>query len=131
MDQPEPGSATPAARSRTMEPLKIDSADVVASSGTPQGQAPVLVDITERQWDRLSGQRDVLIRAMTRIFTFLNGGIFLFIIAAWIAGLFDPTYRIVDSKTVMTLIGATVVQSGIAFIAITRFLFPSSPAGTS
>jgi hypothetical protein len=115
---------------RTMEPLKIDSADVVAQSGA-KGAQPELVDITEKQWDRLSGQRDVLIRAMTRIFTFLNGGIFLFVIAAWVAGLFDPTYRIVDSKTVMTLIGATVVQSGIAFIAITRFLFPSSPAGTS
>jgi len=83
-----------------------------------------------RRIDRLSDQRDVLIRAMTRIFTLLNGGVFLFIIAAWSAGLFDATYRIVDSKTVMTLIGATVVQSGIAFIAITRFLFPSSSGGT-
>ena len=126
----EPGPAAAPARSRPLEPpLTIDSADVVASSGT-QGAPPVLVDITERQWERLSGQRDVLIRAMTRIFTFLNGGIFVFIIAAWAAGLFDPTYRIVDSATVMTLIGATVVQSGIAFVAITRFLFPSTPGGT-
>jgi hypothetical protein len=129
MDSAEPGGGATAIRTRTLEPLRIDSANVVASSGA-QGRAPELVDITERQWDRLSDQRDVLIRAMTRIFTLLNGGIFLFIIVAWIAGLFDPTYRIVDSKTVMTLIGATVVQSGIAFIAITRFLFPSSSGVT-
>lgn len=129
MDPAEPARVAASAHPRTLEPLKIDSADVIASADT-QGSKPELVEITERQWDRLSGQRDVLIRAMTRIFTFLNGGIFLFVIAAWIAGLFDATYRIVDSKTVMTLIGATVVQSGIAFIAITRFLFPSSSSGT-
>ena len=47
-------------------------------------------------------------------------------------GIWFPDYRIVNANTLMTLIGATVVQAGIAFIAITRFLFPNPKAeGTS
>ncbi len=62
---------------------------------------------------------------MVAVFTWLNGGVFAFTVAAWIAGMFLESYRIVDKQTLMALIGATVVQAGIAFIAITRFLFPS------
>lgn len=100
------------------------SSSIRGLNADPVAGSPVLLSIPERQWDRLSGQRDILINAMTRIFTWLNGGVFLFTLVAWIAGLVDPTYRIVDRATIITLIGATVVQSGIAFIAITRFLFP-------
>ncbi len=118
--------AVGAARAHAAAPLRIDSASVAAD---PDDRSSTrLVEMSERQWERLSGQRDVMIRAMTRIFTFLNGGVFAFVVLAWLAGLFDPTYRIVDRSTVVTLIGATVVQSGIAFIAITRFLFPSADA---
>ena len=77
---------------------------------------------------RSSGQRDVMIKAMVGVFTWLNGGVFAFTVLAWAVGITHSDYRIVDEKTLMALIGATVVQAGIAFVAITRFLFPS-PAG--
>lgn len=35
-----------------------------------------------------------------------------------------PEHRLVTSNVVMALIGATVVQTGIGFIAITSYLFP-------
>ena len=35
-----------------------------------------------------------------------------------------PEHRLVTSQVVMALIGATVVQTGIGFIAITSYLFP-------
>ena len=76
------------------------------------------------QWNRLSDQRDVMIKAMVGVFTWLNGGVFAFTIVAWVGGLVWTDYRIVDARTLMALIGATVVQAGIAFVAITRFLFP-------
>ena len=84
--------------------------------------------MTAAQWERLSGQRDVLIKAMVGVFTWLNGGVYLLTTAAWLVGIWFPDYRIVDANTLMTLIGATVVQAGIAFIAITRFLFPNPKA---
>jgi len=35
-----------------------------------------------------------------------------------------PEHRLITSNVVMSLIGATVVQTGIGFIAITSYLFP-------
>jgi hypothetical protein len=67
-----------------------------------------------------------MIKAMVRVFTWLNGGVFAFTTVAWAVGIVDHTYRIVDNSTLLELIGATVVQAGIAFLAITRFLFPSA-----
>ena len=81
--------------------------------------------ISALQWDRLSDQRDIMIKAMIKVFTWLNGGVFSLVLVAFITGIFSD-YRIVDSNTLMTLIGATVVQAGLAFAAITRFLFPGS-----
>ena len=81
--------------------------------------------MTQQQWETLSKQRDVMIKAMVRVFTWLNGGVFGFTLLAWAVGIWLPDYRIVDKQTLMALVGATVVQAGIAFIAITRFLFPA------
>lgn len=35
-----------------------------------------------------------------------------------------PEHRLITANVVMSLIGATVVQTGIGFIAITSYLFP-------
>ena len=66
---------------------------------------------------------------MVSVFTWLNGGVYALTLLAWVAGIWIPDYRIVDGQTLMTLIGATVVQAGIAFVAITRFLFPNPKGG--
>ena len=100
--------------------LRIDSATT-----TPADRSTSTDTLTQQQWDRLSGQRDVMIKAMVRVFTWLNGGVFGFTLLAWGVGIFIPSYRIVDHQTLMALVAATVVQAGIAFIAITRFLFPT------
>ena len=80
---------------------------------------------TRQKWERLSTQRDTLINAVIRVFTWLNGGVYLLVFLAWIAGHFS-SYRIVDGNTLMALVGATVVQAGLAFAAIVKFLFPAS-----
>ena len=99
-----------------------------SSAGTPNDKSTDDNTVSAAQWERLSGQRDVLIKAMVGVFTWLNGGVYLLTTAAWLVGIWFPDYRIVDANTLMTLIGATVVQAGIAFIAITRFLFPNPKA---
>lgn len=63
---------------------------------------------------------------MVQLFIGLNGGVYLLTLAAWGYGFAYQHDQIVTEKVLMTLIGATVVQAGIAFIAITRFLFPST-----
>jgi hypothetical protein len=111
------GSATAAGSPAT---VSIDSGML------PVDQSVKERDLTRRAWERTNDQRDVMIAAMVGLFKWLNGGVYVLIVAAWGAGIWLPDYRIVDAKTLMTLIGATVVQAGIAFVAITRFLFPGT-----
>ena len=96
----------------------------IETENEPPDPSSSIDQVSAAQWNRLSDQRDVMIKAMVSVFTWLNGGFFAFTVAAWIGGLFLPTAKIVDTNTIMALIGATVVQAGIAFVAITRFLFP-------
>ena len=102
--------------------VKLESLDTLHQRQDPSTSEKTL---SQSQWERLSGQRDVMIKAMVGVFTWLNGGVFAFTVVAWAAGIFVPSYKIVDSNTLMALIGATVAQAGIAFVAITRFLFPN------
>lgn len=95
-----------------------------SSEGTPSDPSIDDNTVSAAQWERLSGQRDVLIKAMVGVFKWLNGGVYVLTVVAWTTGIWFPDYRIVNANTLITLIGATVVQAGIAFIAITRFLFP-------
>lgn len=44
---------------------------------------------------------------------------------------FKPSDRVVSANVFMSLIGATVVQVGVAIIAIVSYLFPKSRAETS
>ena len=101
------------------------------SNATPPDKSADDRTVTERSWDRLNDQRDRMIGAMTRLFAWLNGGVYALVFLAWLIGIWQPDYRIVDGRTLMTLIGATVVQAGLAFITITRFLFPGSASGSS
>ncbi len=94
------------------------------SSATPPDNSADDKTVTEQSWDRLNDQRDRMIGAMTTLFGWLNGGVYLLVFLAWLIGIWQADYRIVDGRTLMTLIGATVVQAGLAFITITRFLFP-------
>ena len=112
------GAAIPSGR--IGEQLQIDSIET-----TPKDPSTTGANLSSAQWDRLSNQRDVMIKAMVTVFTWLNGGVFAMTLAAWAVGIWHTDYRIVDGNTLMALIGATVVQAGIAFLAITRFLFPS------
>lgn len=70
-------------------------------------------------------QQDRMIAAMIKIFAGLNGSVVLFVLAAWGCGLLRKREPIITEHLVMALIGSTVVQAGLAFITITKFLFPS------
>ena len=125
----EDGAIAASAVAKTTASATLTTIDSTAK--TPSDKSTAVETLSADQWERLSGQRDVLIKAMVGVFKWLNGGVYLLTVAAWIAGLFPGAhdYRIVTANTLMTLIGATVVQAGIAFIAITRFLFPN-PKGS-
>lgn len=86
-------------------------------------------DLTKAKWDAVkhrSGQQDLLIQAMIKVFGWLNGSVMVFVILAWFAGLFFDKPPIITEHVVMSLIGATVIQAGAAFILITRYLFPTA-----
>ena len=71
-------------------------------------------------------QQDRMISAMIKIFAWLNGSVIIFVFAAWIAQLRDGgKHEIITAHVVMSLIGATVIQAGLAFMAITKSLFPA------
>jgi len=112
--------------------LKASPTVVATASGTLSIDSKVQTpkdrsaEFELEKWNRLSGQRDVLIRAMVKVFSWLNGGVFALTALAWGFGFYYQHDQIVTEKVLMALIGATVVQAGIAFIAITRFLFPST-----
>jgi hypothetical protein len=74
-------------------------------------------------------QQNRMISAMIKIFGWLNGAVVGFVLLAWLGG-FSGKQEIISAQVVMSLIGATIIQAGIAFITITKFLFPGKP-GTS
>lgn len=101
--------------------LTIDS-----KADTPRDRS---ADLEEFKATSLIFQRNTLIKAMVQLFVGLNGGVYLLTLAAWGFGFAYERDQIVTEKVLMALIGATVVQAGIAFVAITRFLFPSAADG--
>jgi len=71
------------------------------------------------------------------IFLGMNGGIYLLVLAAAIAdgwflhtGAIKAAERLVDTKLLMTLVGATAVQLGAAYVVIVRYLFPDKKNGS-
>lgn len=66
------------------------------------------------------------------IFIGLNGAVMLFVYEAFLNDVaqmaanppLKPENRLITTEVVMSLIGATVVQVGVAVIAIVSYLFP-------
>lgn len=87
----------------------------------------------KKEWYALTSriaQQNVMIKAMIRIFGWLNGSVIAFILLAWGLG-FTGKQQIITEHVIMSLIGATIIQAGLAFITITKFLFPSAIANNS
>lgn len=102
------------------------------SLGDPGDPSVDVESFSEEGWRRALDQKrlaqqDLMIKAMIKIFKWLNGGVLGFVAAAWLAG-FWGDQKIITEHVVMSLIGATIIQAGVAFIAITKYLFPSAGA---
>ena len=67
-----PAGVSPAIPPVTAAITKIDS-----GAATPSDKSTADGTLSAAQWERLSGQRDVLIKAMVGVFTWLNGGVYL------------------------------------------------------
>jgi hypothetical protein len=131
-DPSQSGSST------SPSPENIGNGDIVLGSLDVQATGVSKVDvvpppdpsfeeatITQGEWQRRRfAQQDKMIDAMIKIFKWLNGGVMGFVFVAWAAGYLGKE-EIITEHVVMSLIGATVIQAGIAFITITKFLFPS------
>lgn len=99
---------------------------------------PSVEEIDLEKFRTLAAQQDKLIAAMIRIFAWLNGAVGLLIFLGfivdeadmiWLGG-YNAANRFVDSKVLMSLIGATVIQAGLAFITIVKYLFPATGEGS-
>lgn len=66
-----------------------------------------------------------MIKAIIQIFGALNGVVIVFILLAWGVSVYFDKPSIITERVVMSLIGATTIQAGLAFITITKFLFPT------
>lgn len=111
-------------------------------TGAPQ-QLPLLPTRTleeEEVRTKLLGQRaDIVLRVLmvlvvAGIFIWLNYEVMKFIKAVFAADLAmlktSPAYvPIVKTEVLMSLIGATVIQVGVATITIMAYLFPKEPTG--
>lgn len=122
LDKPGPPK-TPAEGAAIVPTISAGQQTVRASAD------PSVVEMTlaEREWkalERRLAQQDKMIEAMIKIFTWLNGAVVLFVLLAWGAE-FWGRKQIITEHVVMSLIGATIIQAGIAFITITKFLFPN------
>ncbi|MDB5743817.1 MAG: hypothetical protein JWR68_2132 [Polaromonas sp.] len=54
--------------------------------------------LSERRWRKHSAQQDTLIQAVVKVFTWLNGGVYLLVLVAWVVGHFSD-YKVVDGNT--------------------------------
>lgn len=71
-------------------------------------------------------------REVRSVFAKLNGGVFLLIsimvlveVILVLRGIIVPDQRLMNTTIVASLIGGTVLQGGVAFIAIVKYLFPN------
>jgi hypothetical protein len=84
-------------------------------------------------WD--IGLRAFMVAVVSGIFIWLNWQVIDFVLAALAldekmlaAKTITPGDRLVTPEVMMSLIGATVIQTGVGFIAITSYLFPKRMA---
>ena len=106
----------------------------------PDDQSSQDKTLPEKQWEALRDQRKQMIDFMTKIFGRLNGAIIIIVLVGlaldqWNLNAhpveFKSADRFVTSVVINALIAATVAQAGIAFITITKFLFPGQPNNES
>ena len=92
--------------------------------------------LTEKQWEAIRDQRNQLIKFKFMSITFgcLNGAMVLIVLIgigfdqwnlSYQSANFKLADRFISSGVINALIAATVAQAGLAFITITKFLFPS------
>ncbi len=107
-----------------------------------QEAAPVPGEIEEKEArSRILGRnvdtlgRGLLIIVMAVIFIWLNRSVMNFVTVAYDMDIkqmtktpviLKPTERLVTTEVILSMIGATVVQVGVAFVAIVSYLFPKS-----
>ena len=82
--------------------LTIDS-----KADTPRDRS---ADLEELKATSLIEQRNTLIKAMVKVFSWLNGGVFVLTVVAWGLGFYYQHDQVVTEKVLMALIGATVVR---------------------
>lgn len=89
-------------------------------------------DMSLMQQKHIDDLQDKLVSPFIRLFIFLNGSVYVLILLAWIGDVVTkPANPIITESVIMTLIGASIVQSGAAILSITRFLFPTLKAPAS
>lgn len=91
--------------------------------------------LTEKQWEAIRDQRNQLIKFMSITFGCLNGAMVIIVLIGVtldqcnlsnLPASFKTADRLISSTVINALIAATVAQAGLAFITITKFLFPSA-----
>ena len=100
----------------------------------PADKTVVVKTLSEIQWAALNSQRDRLITFMIITFGCLNVAMIGIVVYAMnldqsnlaeVKLSFKAADRIIGSTVINALIAATVAQAGLAFITITKFLFPA------
>ncbi len=90
--------------------------------------------LPEKQWEALNDQRNKLIKFMILTFGCLNAAMIVIVLIGIYVDqsnisqpntAFTAADRIIGSTVINALIAATVAQAGLAFITITKFLFPT------
>jgi hypothetical protein len=108
---------------------------IVIGGDLPPDKSLSELTLEERQWRALNLQRDRLLDFIIKIFGWLNGAVLVLVLVGIGCDQWNLTYHAADAanlhkeyvgQTVISaLIAATVTQAGLAFVSITKFLFPS------
>ena len=88
-----------------------------------------VTSLTADQWKEISSQRRYMMEAVTKIFAWLNGGVFCFVVVAYCVGAIWTDRKLITDTQVNALIAATVAQAGLAFVIIARYFFPGKTEG--
>lgn len=108
----------------------------VALSDVEQAQGGVIEQATAATMRADISLRWAMIALVGIIFLALNFGVVWLVYSALQIDIdmlratkpIDPADRLITPQVIMALIGATVVQTGLGFIAITSYLFPKRMA---
>lgn len=119
-----------------------DAIDNVSNSGIHDEYVGVIDHLKEVDHERQRAEidsikantnsRTLMVWVIAVIFIGLNGAVMLFVYVAFLNDVAQmaatpplrPENRLITTEVFMSLIGATVVQVGVAVIAIVSYLFP-------